>query len=102
MKIWLKSLHFSQSVFKNFSVTRETHQKLTKIFTMLPKWLNFAKSGHTTVMMLTTGVIKKVVQNNFLKTSSASSFEMKFNYFLCVRIFYDRSRDVKFGWTEND
>ena len=25
MKIWLKSSHFSQSVFKKFSVTRETH-----------------------------------------------------------------------------
>ena len=47
IKIWPNAWNICHGRYKMFTSTKLTLKLLPKTFTILPKWRNFAKSGHT-------------------------------------------------------
>ena len=63
--------NFCQSRFKIFPYTKKLLKNLPKIFDILPKWQNFAKSGYTASVLLSIGQLfvvnlkpKRIPQQN--------------------------------------
>ena len=73
VKLWTSG--FESDCFTNWATTTsQTLKKLPNIFNLLPKWRNFAKSGHTFISV-SLGCV-----NQELNTESTSFLNMRIIY----------------------